>query len=86
MLVMVLSCSDEQGDIIGSKGLLIISHRPSIFAGAKTKGEGGTHHIGYHFVFQHWICLVGKKESADDECDGNRLDTDGRRVVLFKQP
>ena len=75
--------SDEQGDIVKSKGL-IICRCPSILSGAKAKGKGNTHHIGLRFSFRCWIGPVDKEDSMNDQCDGDRLEKHGRKVVLFK--
>ena len=79
------SCSDEQGNAIESK-CLIISCCPGIFTWRKTKEESNTHHIGNHSAFRRWIGSVGKMESVDYQCDWHGLDTDRRRVGIFKQP
>ena len=81
---MESSCSDEQGNVVQSK-CLIISRCPGVFTRTETKEENNTDHIGNRFAFRCRIGLVGKEEIVDYPCDQHRLGTDRYGVVLFKQ-
>ena len=79
------SCSDEQGNVVESKSL-VISCSPGIFTRTKTKEESNTDHVGNGFAFRGRTGLVGKEESVDNQGDRHGLDTNRCRVVLFKRP
>ena len=60
---MEVSNSNEKGDIIQSKKI-IIRCRPGIFPGTKTSKKGDTHHVGYHFMFLERMRGPGKDENS----------------------